>query len=421
MPSLYQPQAVKSPISISENVINPMAIAELDRVDFGQIYLLIDSILPFEACLYYQVLPLVIKGSRLTIGMVNPDDLEATDYVKKQLSYINYSLSFKTIPSDWHRDLLSKYLNHTAKQRQKATQQLAAPSESADSRSPQTVVNPANFQATFIVDQPTEFTEIVHDPSSVVDHTLELDVPASARHAAQPEEPTPPLEPPTDPTPVAITQPPEPDQDDLNPDLLHLRLDPQYGEITQERLLTLPPNALMQALLWKVLEEGIGRLYFERCEQGGRILWSRDGILQAMTDSIHGAIFQSVINEFKRLMHLTLIPVQKSTQVEIERSYQGQRVLLRLKIMPSATGEEGTLQVLRGTALRFYQQQQIDRLGRDALDAAQVLQNRLTEIRDRARHTLNFEATRAETLASLVQLLKRLESQVEEIMAETTP
>jgi type II secretory ATPase GspE/PulE/Tfp pilus assembly ATPase PilB-like protein len=196
-----------------------------------------------------------------------------------------------------------------------------------------------------------------------------------------------------------------------------LQIDEQYRQIDDSQLATLQPKAMMQALLVKVLDEGIGRLYFERQSQAGRILWSRDGILQAVVESIDTQLFQGVINEFKLLTHLSLIALKKAKQVEIERSYEGQRILLRFRIMPNAYGEEATLQVLRGTALRFYQQQQIDKLGRDALDAAQILQRRLQEIRDRARQSLNFEVTRSETLPALIQLLKQMEAQVQEIVA----
>ena len=85
------------------------------RVDLNQMFTLIDGILPFEACLYYQVLPLSIEGSRLNLGMVDPDDRGAADYVRRMLSYINCSIVSCKIPSDWHRNILSQYLSYTAK------------------------------------------------------------------------------------------------------------------------------------------------------------------------------------------------------------------------------------------------------------------------------------------------------------------
>ncbi|MEO0491519.1 MAG: pilus assembly protein PilB, partial [Cyanobacteria bacterium J06659_2] len=84
-----------------------------ERVDLNQMFALIDGILPFEACLYYQVVPLSIQGSRLNLGMVDPNDRTAADYVRRLVSYINCSIVSLKISSDWHRDTLSQYLSHS--------------------------------------------------------------------------------------------------------------------------------------------------------------------------------------------------------------------------------------------------------------------------------------------------------------------
>lgn len=511
----------------------PAAIAP-EQVDLNQVYTLIDGILPFEACLYYQILPLFIEGSRLVIGIVNPEDKAASDYVKKQLSYINYSLTFRTIQSDWHRDLLSKYLSHNAKIRQRQAANSTQPSEATVEQPPNQPLHDPGTQATFIVDQPDEISDFVHSasvrtplphapepelneslettlPTAPEEESLSLFVDSSEEHSAEAivaspeslkeapniisepfedteatpamvsvsfedleEAPTiiassesasstvaedaptiisgfsatspaiaaqqesntvsktvPSAEAPAKPkvaSPSASSQMPSVNHAALSSDArsvlaedeppLHLVIDEEYRNLSESQLSMLPPKALMQALLGQVLGEGIGRLYFERPSHTGRILWSRDGVLQAVLESIEPQVFQGVINEFKLLTHLSLIAVKKPKQVEIERLYEGERILLRFRVMPNAYGEEATLQVLRGPALRFYQQQQIDKLGRDALDAAQMLSRRLKEIRDRARQSLNFKTTRSETLPAIVQLLKQMEAEIQELVAE---
>jgi type II secretory ATPase GspE/PulE/Tfp pilus assembly ATPase PilB-like protein len=421
MPSPFNQQPIASDSDIRDKDPNLCIDMEDDFVDLNQVYLLIDSILPFEACLYYQVLPLFIEGSRLIVGTVNPDDPSAAEYVKKQLSYINYSLSFRAIESDWHRDLLSKYLNHTAKKRQQTKAGPANQERASSQRSPASATDSYHLQQTFVVDQPEEITEDRH-PAHImgrnVEQTFELETAPNVEQASEEVEigrdrHGAPL---TDSLAYVGPQSNSLPNSTTETDPLHLSLERHYREIANDRLASLPPNALMQALLSRVLDEGIGRLYFERRSHTGRILWSRDGVLQAIVESIDAQILQGVINELKRLTHLSLISVTKSKQVEIERYYENQRILLRFRVIPTAHGEEATLQVLRGTALRFYQQQQIDRLGRDALDAAQVLQNRLSEIRSRARDSLNFQPTKSETLPSLIQLLKKMEAQVEELL-----
>jgi type II secretory ATPase GspE/PulE/Tfp pilus assembly ATPase PilB-like protein len=178
-----------------------------------------------------------------------------------------------------------------------------------------------------------------------------------------------------------------------------------------EFISTLPPKHLLQELLGRVLMSGIGRLYFERQAERGRILWSQDGVLQSVLEGLTLPVFQGLIIELKRLVNLPLLPVMQPKQVEIERRYQQEALLLRLRVMPSNHGEEATLQVLRGVALKFYQRQQLEKLSQDALNLAQQLQQKLNEIRDRSgRYPMPLE-----TLPALNQLLRGLDEQLESL------
>jgi hypothetical protein len=91
---------------------------------------------------------------------------------------------------------------------------------------------------------------------------------------------------------------------------------------------------------------------------------------------------------------------------------------LRFRVMPTVHGEEATLQVLRGAALKFYQQQQLTNLGRDALSIAKQLQLKVNEIRDRARTSSSFSADRLEALPALNQLLHYIEEELEQLQVE---
>ncbi len=167
----------------------------------------------------------------------------------------------------------------------------------------------------------------------------------------------------------------------------------------------LSPHELLQELLGRVLMGGIGRLYFERQEANlGRILWSRDGILQSVVTGLDDRQFQGVINELKLLVELPLIPVDKPRQVEMERLYQNTHLLLRLRINPAPLGEEANLQVLRGAALKFYQKQQLSKLSLDALRLTQQLQNKLNELNTRMAIT----PLSSENLVLLNQLLRTM-------------
>lgn len=91
-------------------------------VNVDQMIALIDSVLPFEACLFHQIIPLSLEGNQLNLGMVNPKDSVAREYVRRQVSYINYAVVPWRVASDWHRQTLSKYLSHTAKVKQRLRQ-----------------------------------------------------------------------------------------------------------------------------------------------------------------------------------------------------------------------------------------------------------------------------------------------------------
>lgn len=401
--------------SKSEDLSPPTANQPTDiteRVDINQMFTLIDGILPFEACLYYQVVPLSIQGSRLNLGMVNPSDRTASDYVRRLVSYINCSIVSLEISSDWHRDILSQYLSHTAKSQQQDTPTETPNQPIADNRSlPAPKDDPQAVQSTLVVDSPDVLPEVLEST---------IDIPSTQHQTPESTPPSPCPEVTSKPAQVSAGASAKfqnlPAQNQTDP--LHLQLDPVYRTTPLKKLVLLSPKKLMQALLSRILDEGIGRLYFERSANKGRVLWSKDGVPQSILDDIQIPLFQGVINEFKRLTHLSLISVNSPKQVEIERLYEGNRLLLRFRVMPGGYGEEATLQVLRGAALKFHQQQQIDKLGRDALGIAQKLQQQINTIRDRARQDLNLSTNPIDALPAIVQMLKQMETQVADLLSE---
>jgi type II secretory ATPase GspE/PulE/Tfp pilus assembly ATPase PilB-like protein len=158
-----------------------------------------------------------------------------------------------------------------------------------------------------------------------------------------------------------------------------------------------------------VLVGGIGRLYLERQEQEGRILWSQSGVLQSVLDHVSIPVFEEVIQELKTIVELPAAPIHGAQQVEVERSYQKHRILLRVRFMRNRYGEEATLQVLRGAALKFYEKKQIDRLGKDALSIAQQLKRKLENIRTEETEAPEGEKKREDpTLSELSQILDSL-------------
>ncbi|NJK54080.1 MAG: hypothetical protein HC936_17240 [Leptolyngbyaceae cyanobacterium SU_3_3] len=377
-------------------------------MDTQKAFQLIDRVLPFEACLYHQILPLSLENHCLHLGMVTLEDVAALDYVRRILSFMNYSLIPQSIASEAHYAALSAYLSYAGKQH---------PVAAAEPLQPVAATEPPISQhakETFLVDVPDEIEDMmpsnvsaVSAPPADLHQTVTDRQSLLEAHATNPE-----LARTFILNSESLAPSPLPSPGDALPGLAATV---RYLNSPPDFLATLPPSQLLQELLGRILTGGIGRLYFERRAGGGRVLWSQNGVLQSVLNELPLGVFQGVIDELKVLTHLPLATVQQPKQVEIERTYQKNRLLLRLRVMPKAQGEEATLQILRGAALKFYQQQQLADLSRDALTIAQELQKKVCEIRDRTRSGSRGIFDQTNVVPALSQVLQLVEQQLEEL------
>ncbi|MCU0527463.1 MAG: hypothetical protein MUF72_21870 [Elainella sp. Prado103] len=476
----------------------------VSRLDIEQLFTLIDGVLPFEACLYYQVLPLYLEGNRLHLGMVSPDDTSASDYVRRIISYLNYSLVSHEIPSEALRIVLTAYLNHVGNQPIGA----ARPAFSyghyrhASRNTVDQQTNP-NERLTLVVDSPEDLLsaeavgEVILSPIEApppieMADSLPVTLPVpdgngDAEAVAELSqvwptdlevEPIPVLEPEpelglesafqpplksdeivgqtlqggtesvvqfTMPTAAELMSEPELDQTQdttaevvpsegsspevnspeldaaqpvqsaplfTKPPLSILNLAPEHLQDPVESLMRLSASQFLKELLARVLVDGIGRLYFECHATHGRIIWSQNGILQSVLDHLALPLFQNLIQELKGMANIPLTPIEQPLQAEMECLYDCTRVLLRFRFMSGSYGEEATVQVLRGAALKFYQQQQLNNLEKDAFTIAQQLQNKLHEIRAKAYGNPSFRDARSEMMPKLIDLLHRMEEEL---------
>jgi type II secretory ATPase GspE/PulE/Tfp pilus assembly ATPase PilB-like protein len=357
-----------------------------------QTFELIERILSFEACLYHQILPYTIEDNKLLLGMVNVEDTAALDYAGNILSYINCTMVTVAIAADTHRNILSAYLNYK--------------------NTSQAVANVAiEHSAATIATEPE--TCIVAETKKSENTFQQADSPAL------------------------------PDRDNLSKaSILFASADKKTQESTSERsllnlpvllipvpdlllpveqLATLQPNKLLTELLGRLLAGGIGRLYLERQPYEGRILWSDNGVLQSVLEKLPLSVFQGVLNQLKRLANLPVTTFAEAKQVEKECLYQENRLLLRLRVMPGIYGEEATLQVLRGAALKFYQQQQLAGLSRDAIGISQQLSYKLHELQQRLVLNRNTNPGQVEAFMALNQLLDDLDNQIKILTDASEP
>ncbi|AKG20849.1 hypothetical protein [Calothrix sp. 336/3] len=420
-----------------------------DKVHQQQTFHLIESILSFEACLYHQIIPFVIEDNKLVLGIVNLQDTAALEYVERISSYINCTMVTEEISGETHRQILSEYLNY---KNQPASDfpDAASTEDRKDSAGvvaqtpvPGNLETEENSSLDSADDQSPHYNDgaVVETPASV---NAELEQNSPTAQTSLPEKNFVSIEEPEDKTklytsPTQIPLPPpeqqnahrvtaknhsEKNQQQINEaaTLNNLTILPilhreQFSPT--EVLLNLPPRKLLEELLGRVLVGGIGRLYLERRPYSGRILWSENGVLQSVLEEVPLSVFQGVLNELKRFGSLPMTTIAEPKQIEKECLYEQDRLLLRLRVMVGMYGEEATLQVLRGAALKFYQQQQLARLSRDALSISQQLNYKLHELQERLRlNRQQASSSQQETFAVLNQLLTNLDYQIKKL-AET--
>ncbi|MFZ9737270.1 MAG: pilus assembly protein PilB [Prochlorotrichaceae cyanobacterium] len=381
-------------------------------VNLEQMFRMMETLLPFEACLYHQVLPLSFQGESLHLGMVSVNDPQALEYIQQLLGSISYVIIPTQIVPKFHQTMLSTYLKYVESKKNVSPESKPATPVAAEVKpvAPQKNISPQentpevsfSEQDTFILND----TFILEDNPYVNDHPDAPPLFPITPSPAPVEASDSALPPAKRVKPFNLTAPPVPPVPSTP---LELNIKVNHLSSPIEALKTFPPRILLPELLGRVLVGGIGRLYLERQEQEGRILWSQSGVLQSVLEHVPIQVFEEVIQELKTIVELPTAPIHGAQQVEVERSYQKHRILLRVRFMRNRHGEEATLQVLRGAALKFYEKKQIDRLGKDALSIAQQLKRKLENIRTEETEPLEGEQKREDpTLAELSQILESL-------------
>ncbi|GAB4241636.1 MAG: hypothetical protein Kow0049_30410 [Stanieria sp.] len=324
----------------------------------ARIFELIDALLPVRYCLSHKVVPLELSQKCLTLGMVNPEQNDTLEEIHSLCRNRVESFHLQPIEAHTHQLILSAYIQHSRQSRSR----IAIPKQ------------PIQERPTLIIDAPEQLPTIANQVN------------------ASPSEST-----------GTLLQP----NQFQNITLLEVKA--RYLSAPVEFLATLPPQVLWQELLGRVLEQGIGRLYFERLPNCGRVVWSQNGALKLSFDSLELKIFQGVLVEFKKFAGLPTIPLAKVQQGELERCYQQEKLLIRWRIHPGEYGEEATIQILRGKALELYQRRQIKEWEEQALDLAKKLAQKLQQIREFKQ---NNPLTLAH-LASLQQIERKIKRQLD--------
>nr|MDJ0774080.1 pilus assembly protein PilB [Mastigocoleus sp. MO_167.B18] len=335
----------------------------------------------------HQILPLKLENNNLLLGIVNPEDREALDYVNSILVYMNCAIATEIIRPEIHRDMLSAYLNHKNTSTEIDSGKVLDLNEAANDEIGDTKTNSSEAE---ISSSPPEQLSVDNVSSSLNSFPERENIQITSLNRSFTES-------------KSVNYLPV------------LQLPQRNSSISIDQIVVLPPRRILEELLARVVTGGIGRLYLERRPYHGRILWSENGAIQSILEELQLSLFQGVLNELKRFTNQSIATITEVQQIEKEYIYQKQRVLLRLRIMPGMYGEEATLQVLRGAALKFYQNQQVSRLSEDVLSISQRLSYKLHELQGKLLRSSSKNPERIESLKSLNRLLKNLDRQIKSI------
>ena len=391
-------------------------------IHYEQVINLMKSIISLEYCLQYQIIPLNLEQSCLHMGMIDPQDRDALDFVKTITKALGYSLEIKQIDSYTHQLALAEYLqsNHISIPAQDNEPSQASAQNLRDSA--MTVVGDISFEeqpqnldnkATIIaeqIEQPQKISKSVLEDSKSTVYAPIAEELSESSISSQPVAET--ISPPTAKVKAqqeSLTyQNLEPEENiALDPFLDFDLFEPSvnYG-LTEESLQQLTPTELWQELFDKILDGSITRLYLEPDRQQGKIVWSPDGIIELSLDRVSLDTLQTLIKEIKTLAKIPLQPLEKTKKVAIEKHYQQERLQLHLDICPSQWGDNITINVLRGDALRLYEQQQMKKMSEQALSLTQKLAKTLNMMRTR------FAPIAIDNLEEIQQVKQEIERQL---------
>ena len=424
---------------MTESLQIPVEPFSWSGLNLEQTFRLVERYIPLKLCQSNKIIPLKFQNHCLTLGIVEPDNPSVHNIVTKLLGRKHLTLIGQQLDPQTFQLLLSSYLNYQQTNNIDLAQKsisATTPNNPYPSNSTPTTSTPSHSDGgdttgllgTHSLDQRETLAEGL-DPLAIAPQS-------QASMAVAPvsdyrstwlmdiQEPgdRPTLEDnnqDTQPDIPAVHVPHAPVQlrelssetNGIGTIYNRLNLTPQYLDKPLDSLIHLPAKQLWQELLGRILSKGIGRLYFENYADEGRIFLSESGVMKEALYGLPIKTFYGVLNEFKRLAHIPPVPVLKAKKAEMEQYYLNERILLRLTIIPGKHGEEGTLQVLRGQALVFHQQKQMDDQGREALAIAQQLERKLRHIYLRSQ----INPSPLNSLPELMAACDRLKTQLENI------
>ena len=114
-----------------------------------------------------------------------------------------------------------------------------------------------------------------------------------------------------------------------------------------------PIITLVNKILAKALQEGVSDIHVEPQEEGLKIRYRKDGVLQQPFDKMPKKIIPAVIARFKIMAELDIAEKRLPQDGKIRRMFQGRKVDFRVNTLPSRYGEKVVLRILDNSATQL--------------------------------------------------------------------
>jgi type II secretory ATPase GspE/PulE/Tfp pilus assembly ATPase PilB-like protein len=322
---------------------------------------LIAQYLPVEICIYYQVVPIATDKDTLILGMVEPEDLAALDYVGKLLSFSKLKLEPQPLTFQQQQDLVAYYFSHPPDPAEVAV--LAAQMKRSTPN-----LKPSSLDS-----------QIKTDPAQPLSPSLN----SSQRLKTPPAQPT--------------------------AEKTASQLEGESDETVQQ---------LLNSMLRRALEEKADQIYVEpHTETTCRVRYRQQGILRDLFKDLSDGIRLKLLLSMRRLLGMD--PDSSEPSAEMERVYRGETLVLQLRFVSQRSKEAAILNILRGDSLIKYQQNQNHLRVKETLIIAQETELALQRLQQSLTQTLEklkqYPAQPEEEWIHLSTTLEHIQAQIQMI------
>lgn len=396
-----------------------------------KIFELIDAVFPVDSCRHYEVLPLNLESNNLTLGMLDPENEDSLKFINSIAKVFKYNLNIKLIDDQTLQIILASYpqkseqsgQQNRSKDRNKTVIDATVIDEAFDPNKFALSGNSSRRKiadsAPTIISQPDENSSPQKNNLSPSLEGLPADLDFLRDLDLSPSKPSKPSKPEIDKSGTLYEIPPEflnqQQSNNLDNKQTVIGVDPAellaqsasqneseialaeeqisnfIAEVTHkisepekiksiDFLAKLNSNLSWQKLLEQVFEYESEEINLTRHSDRGSIIAKKNKSPQSSIKEVPLPIFCSLIDEIKRMAKIPLDLSNHAKKVVLERFYRQERILLRLEFTVRDEKELVNVQVFRGKNLTIYEQQQMDKVGEQALHLAKQLERTLRRI-----------------------------------------